>query len=57
MLQHGFGLFRASMPVMTSLSLLLWIVSGIALQLAIFLGISFWGNYESKRNRKEHDDD
>ncbi len=27
---------------MTSLSLLLWIVSGIALQMAIFLGIRFW---------------
>ncbi|MDH4286440.1 MAG: FAD-binding oxidoreductase, partial [Gallionella sp.] len=30
---------------MTSLSLLLWIVSGIALQLAIFLGISFWRHW------------
>ncbi|ADL54880.1 2Fe-2S iron-sulfur cluster-binding protein [Gallionella capsiferriformans] len=30
---------------MTSLSLLLWIVSGIALQLAIFLGVSFWRHW------------
>jgi len=39
---------------MTSLSLLLWIVSGIALQLAIFLGISFWRhwlNYHALRSR------
>lgn len=54
MLQHGFGLFRASISAMTSLSLLLWIVSGIALQLAIFLGISFWRhwlNYHALRSR------
>ena len=41
---------------MTSLSLLLWIVSGIALQLAIFLGISFWRhwlNYHALRSRAE----
>lgn len=30
---------------MTSLSLLLWIVSGIVLQLAIFLGIGFWRHW------------
>ncbi|MEI7456934.1 MAG: 2Fe-2S iron-sulfur cluster-binding protein [Nitrosomonadales bacterium] len=30
---------------MTSLTLLLWIVSGIALQLAIFLGIRFWRHW------------
>ncbi len=30
---------------MTSLSLLLWIASGIALQLAVFLGISFWRHW------------
>lgn len=30
---------------MTSLSLLLWIVSGIVLQLAIFIGISFWRHW------------
>lgn len=30
---------------MTSLSLLLWIVSGIVLQLAIFFGISFWRHW------------
>jgi len=30
---------------MTSLSLLLWIVLGIALQLAIFLGIGFWRHW------------
>jgi len=39
---------------MTSLSLLFWIVSGIALQLAIFLGISFWRhwlNYHALRSR------
>ncbi|MDH4234264.1 MAG: 2Fe-2S iron-sulfur cluster-binding protein [Gallionella sp.] len=31
---------------MTSLSLLLWIVSGVALQLAIFLSISFWRHWQ-----------
>ena len=39
---------------MTSLTLLLWIVSGIALQLAIFLGISFWRHwldYHALRSR------
>lgn len=39
---------------MTSLSLLLWIVSGIVLQLAIFLGISFWRHwldYHALRSR------
>lgn len=30
---------------MTSLSLLLWIVSGIVLQLAIYLGIGFWRHW------------
>jgi len=32
---------------MTSLSLLLWIVAGIALQLAIYLGIGFWRHWQS----------
>lgn len=39
---------------MTSLSLLLWIVSGIVLQLAIFLGIGFWRHwldYHALRSR------
>jgi ferredoxin-NADP reductase len=31
---------------MTSLSLLFWIVSGIALQLAIYLGIGFWRHWQ-----------
>jgi ferredoxin-NADP reductase len=38
---------------MTSLSLLLWIILGVALQLAIFLGISFWRhwlNYHALRS-------
>ena len=30
---------------MTSLSLLLWILLGIALQLAVYLGISFWRHW------------
>lgn len=34
---------------MTSLSLLLWIVSGIALQLAIFFGIGFWRHWREYR--------
>ncbi|WP_435627309.1 2Fe-2S iron-sulfur cluster-binding protein [Candidatus Ferrigenium straubiae] len=44
---------------MTSLSLLLWIVSAIALQLAIFLGISFWChwlNFHALRSRAENPD-
>ncbi len=32
---------------MTSLSLLLWIVLGIALQVGLFLGISFWQHWQS----------
>lgn len=32
---------------MTSLSLLLWIISGIALQAGLFLGISFWKHWQS----------
>jgi ferredoxin-NADP reductase len=32
---------------MTSLSLLLWIVVGIALQVGLFLGISFWQHWQS----------
>jgi len=39
---------------MTSLSLLLWIASGIMLQLAIFLGIGFWRHwldYHALRDR------
>ena len=38
---------------MTSLSLLLWIVSGIALQLAFYLGVGFWRHwqgYQALRN-------
>lgn len=41
---------------MTSLVLLFWIVSGIALQLAIYLGIGFWRHwqgYQSLRNEAE----
>ncbi|MBU1424533.1 MAG: 2Fe-2S iron-sulfur cluster binding domain-containing protein [Gammaproteobacteria bacterium] len=34
---------------MTSLVLLLWIVSGIALQLAIYLGIGFWRHWRGYR--------
>ena len=39
---------------MTSLALLLWIVSGIVLQLAIYLGIGFWRHwqdYQALRHR------
>ena len=39
-------------PEMTSASLLLWIVGGIALQLTLWLGISFWrhwGQYQALR--------
>ena len=39
---------------MTSLTLILWIVLGIALQLAIYLGISFWRHwmgYQALRSR------
>ncbi len=39
---------------MSTLSLLLWIVLGIALQLAVYLGISFWQHwldYQALRNR------
>jgi hypothetical protein len=45
---------HASINIMTSFSLLLWIVSGIVLQLAIFLGISFWRHwldYHALRSR------
>lgn len=41
-------------PEMTSASLLLWIVLGITLQLALWLGISFWrhwGEYQALRHR------
>ena len=31
---------------MTSLYLLLWIVSGIVLQVAIYLGIGFWRHWQ-----------
>jgi hypothetical protein len=31
---------------MTSLHLLLWIVSGIVLQVAIYLGIGFWRHWQ-----------
>jgi uncharacterized protein len=44
---------------MTSLSLLLWIVLGIALQVAIFLGIGFWRHwqgYQALRNRATESD-
>lgn len=39
-------------PEMTSASLLLWIVLGITLQIALWLGISFcrhWGEYQVLR--------
>jgi hypothetical protein len=39
-------------PEMTSASLLLWIVLGITLQIALWLGISFWrhwGEYQALR--------
>lgn len=32
---------------MTSLTLLLWIVAGIALQLAVYLGIGFWRHWQN----------
>ena len=32
---------------MTSLGLLLWMVHGIALQVGVFLGISFWRHWQS----------
>ncbi len=41
---------------MTSLSLLLWIVAGIALQLAIYLGIGFlrhWQDYQALHDRAD----
>ncbi|MDP3030539.1 MAG: 2Fe-2S iron-sulfur cluster-binding protein [Rhodocyclaceae bacterium] len=38
---------------MTSLSLLLWIVLGIALQLGLFLGISFWQHWQSYSRLKQ----
>ena len=42
---------------MTSLSLLLWVISGILLQLAIYLGIIFWRHwlaYRAMSNRREN---
>jgi hypothetical protein len=45
---------------MTSLSLLLWIVLGIALQLGLFLCVSFWRHWQSytrlKQGRPEADE-
>jgi len=38
---------------MTSLSLLLWIVLGIALQVGLFLGISFWQHWQSYARLKQ----
>ncbi|MBN8455023.1 2Fe-2S iron-sulfur cluster-binding protein [Accumulibacter sp.] len=38
---------------MTSLSLLLWIALGIVLQIALFLGISFWQHWQSYRRLKQ----
>ncbi|NTV87592.1 MAG: FAD/NAD(P)-binding oxidoreductase, partial [Burkholderiaceae bacterium] len=38
---------------MTSLSLLLWIILGIALQVGLFLGISFWQHWQSYSRLKE----
>jgi hypothetical protein len=35
---------------MTSLSLLLWIVSGVALQLAIYLGVDIWRRWNEYQN-------
>jgi len=39
---------------MTSLSLLLWIVLGIALQVAIFLGIGFWRHWQGDQALRSH---
>lgn len=38
---------------MTSLSLLFWIVLGIALQVGLFLGISFWQHWQSYSRLKQ----
>lgn len=38
---------------MTSLSLLLWIALGIALQIGLFLGISFWQHWQSYSRLKQ----
>lgn len=38
---------------MTSFSLLLWIVIGIALQIGLFLGISFWQHWQSYSRLKQ----
>jgi ferredoxin-NADP reductase len=38
---------------MTSLGLLLWIILGVALQLGLFLGISFWQHWQSYSRLKE----
>ncbi|MDO8925443.1 MAG: 2Fe-2S iron-sulfur cluster-binding protein [Sideroxyarcus sp.] len=38
---------------MTSLSLLLWIVSGIVLQLAIYFGIGFWRHWQGYQALRE----
>lgn len=38
---------------MTSLSLLLWIALGIALQVGLFLGISFWQHWQSYARLKQ----
>ena len=34
---------------MTSLSLLVWIILGIAVQLGLFLGVSFWRHWQDYR--------
>ena len=36
-------------PTMTSLSLSLWIAGGILLQLAVFVGVGFWGHWQTYR--------
>lgn len=38
---------------MTSLSLLLWILLGIALQVGLFLGVSFWQHWQSYSRLKQ----
>ena len=38
---------------MTSLGLLLWIILGVALQLGLFLGISFWQHWQSYSRLKQ----
>ena len=39
--------------IMTSLSLLLWILLGIALQVGLFIGISFWQHWQSYSRLKQ----